>query len=95
MLGFIDEYRVEPICRELPVAPSQYYEMNCRKRNPERLPTRVKRAAVLVPEIERTYAESECLYGARKTWRELRRERWDVARYTTERLMSELGLQSV
>ena len=43
MLGFIDEYRVvygvEPICSELSVAPSQYYEMNRRKRNPERLPT--------------------------------------------------------
>ena len=99
MKCFIDEYRdvygVEPICRELPIAPSQYYEMKRRARDPERLPTRVKRDAVLVPEIERIYAESERRYGARKTWRELRREQWDVARCTTERLMRELGLQGV
>jgi len=99
MVGFIDEHRaaygVEPICRELPIAPSQYYDTKRCERDPERLPTRVKRDAVLVPEIERVYAESECRYGARKTWRELRREHWDVARCTTERLMRELGLQGV
>jgi transposase InsO family protein len=99
MTGFIDEHRdtygVEPICRELPIAPSQYYELKRRKRDPERLPVRVKRDAVLMPEIVRIYAASECRYGARKTWRELRREQWNVARCTTERLMRELGLQGV
>ena len=97
MTTFIDEHRdvygVEPICRELPIAPSQYYDTKRCERDPERLPTRVKRDAVLMPEIERVYAESGCRYGARKVWRELRREQWDVARCTTERLMRELGLQ--
>ena len=99
MTRFIDEHRdvygVEPICRELPIAPSQYYETKRCERDPERLPARVKRDAALVSEIERIYAESECRYGARKTWRELRRAQWDVARCTTERLMRELGLQGV
>ncbi len=32
MVSFIDEYRsaygIEPICKELPIAPSTYYEQN-------------------------------------------------------------------
>jgi transposase InsO family protein len=99
MVRFIDEHRsahgVEPICRELPIAPSQYFEAKRREREPDRVPARAQRDAALVPAIERIYAESECRYGARKTWRELRREQWDVARCTTERLMRELGLQGV
>ena len=32
------------------------------------------------------------VYGARKVWRQLRREEIDVARCTVERLMRELGI---
>ena len=89
MVQFIEEHRAayggESICKELPIAPSQYYEAKRRSLDPGRLPLRVKRDALLAPEIERIYAESGCRYGARKTWRELRREQWDVARCTTER----------
>jgi transposase InsO family protein len=35
------------------------------------------------------------VYGARKVWRQLRREDYDVARCTIERLMREMGLLGV
>jgi putative transposase len=42
MVGFIDEHRVkfgvEPICEVLPIAPSVYYELRARGRNPGSLP---------------------------------------------------------
>ena len=44
MVAFIDthraEYGVEPICAELPIAPSTYYELKARERDPERVPAR-------------------------------------------------------
>lgn len=49
MVGFIDahraEYGVEPICAELQIAPSSYYELKARERDPERIPPRLKRDA--------------------------------------------------
>jgi putative transposase len=42
MVAFVDthraEYGVEPICAELPIAPSTYYEHKARQANPGRLP---------------------------------------------------------
>ena len=99
MVRFVDEYRavygVEPICRQLPIAPSQYYEAKRREREPERRPARTQRDAQLRPEIQRVYGESGARYGARKTWRQLKLEQWHTARCTVERLMRELGLQGV
>jgi len=55
MVQFTDEHRaaygVGSICRELPIAPSQYYEAKRRIRDPDLLPSRVKQDAMLVPEI--------------------------------------------
>ena len=49
MVSFIDEHRddygVEPICRQLPIAPSTYYEHKAREADPERLPPRAQRDA--------------------------------------------------
>ncbi len=97
MVSFIDdhrdEYGVEPIARELPIAPSTYYEHLACRRDPSRLSARVKRDATLVPEIRRIWEENRRVYGARKVWRQLGREGVDVARCTVERLMRKLGLQ--
>jgi len=41
----------------------------------------------------RVFAENFAVYGARKVWRQLKREGFDVARCTVERLMRELGLE--
>ena len=51
MVAFIDahraEYGVEPICAELQIAPSSYYELKARERDPERMPPRLKRDAAI------------------------------------------------
>jgi transposase InsO family protein len=97
MVSFIDEHRdvdgVEPICRQLPIAPSTYYEIKARQSDPSRLPTRAKRDAAMKPQIERVYRENLAVYGAKKVWRQLNREGWAVARCTVERLMGEMGLR--
>jgi putative transposase len=96
MVAFIDahrsEYGVEPICAELPIAPSTYYELKARERDPERVPPRQRRDALLCDEIRRVWRENFCVYGARKTWRQLNREQIPVARCTIERLMGKIGL---
>ena len=84
---------VEPICDELQIAPSTYFEHRARQADPQRSPPRVQRA--LVPEIRRVYEENFHVYGARKVWRQLGREDFIVARCTVERLMRSLGLQAV
>ncbi len=99
MVKFIDEHRevpgVEPICRQLPIAPSVYYEQKAREADPSRLPKRAVRDEALREEIERVWKENFGVYGARKVWRQLLREEVSVARCTVERLMREMGLQGV
>lgn len=96
MISFIDAQRdfhgVEPICKVLPIAPSTYHERVARRHDPARLSARAKRDLTLKPEIMRVFAENFAVYGVRKVWRQLRREGFDVARCTVERLMRELGL---
>ncbi len=96
MVLFLDEHReehgVEPICRQLPIAPSTYYEQKAREADPSRLPNRAIRDAGLREEIERVWKEHFRVYGARKVWRQLIREGIGVARCTVERLMREMGL---
>ena len=57
MVNFIEENReefgVEPICRELPIAPATYYEHRRRRRNPELRPARAKSDEQLKAEILR------------------------------------------
>jgi transposase InsO family protein len=97
MVSFLDEHRaehgVEPICQQLPIAPSIYYEQKAREADPSRLPERVVRDAALREEIKRVWKEHFGVYGARKVWRQLIREKIDVARCTVERLMREMGLE--
>ena len=97
MVAFIDAHRerdgVESICRQLPIAPSTYYEHKAREVAPERLPPRVQRDMALKPEIRRVWDENFQVYGAKKVWRQLNREQIPVARCTVERLMGVQGLQ--
>lgn len=96
MVSFIDEHRgahgVESICKQLPIAPSQYYEQKARHRDSSRLPARTQRDAVLSADIQRVYEENMRVYGAKKVWKQLRREDIQAARCTVERLMRDLGL---
>jgi putative transposase len=97
MITFIDDHRetfgVEPICKVLPIAPSTYHDQAAKRADPEKLPARTKQDLVLKPEIVRVFAENFEVYGARKVWRQLNRERIPVARCTVERLMRDMGLQ--
>jgi len=97
MIAFIDdqrgEYGVEPICKQLPIAASVYYEHKARQSDPSREPARVKRDRWLEAEIQRAWDENLQVYGARKIWRQLNREKITVARCTVERLMKRMDLQ--
>jgi len=99
MAAFIDAHRanygVESICRQLPIAPSTYYQHKCCERDPAQCSMRRQRDQRLLPEIERVWNENHQVYGAKKVWRQLKRERFEVARCTVERLMNRLGLQGV
>lgn len=99
MKAFIDDHRadygVEPICKVLPIAPSTYYAHAARKANPALRSRRAKIDDELVPEIRRVWDENFAVYGVRKVWRQMRRERFEVARCTVARLMKRLGLAGV
>jgi putative transposase len=86
MLAFIDahreQYGVESICKQLPIAPSTYYEHKARQSDPTRLAARVQRDAELSDSIRRVWEENFRAYGARKVWRQLHREGIRVARCT-------------
>ena len=79
----------------MPISPSTYYECKARERDPARWPERVKRDASLKDDIKRVWEDNFQVYGARKVWRQLNRERIEVARCTVERLMQRLGIQGV
>ena len=99
MIGFIDDHReahgVEPICKLLPIAPSTYHAHVAQRADPSLLSARARRDLALREEIGRVFAENFAVYGARKVWRQLRREGQNVARCTVERLMKSMGLQGV
>ncbi len=99
MIGFIDDHReaheVEPICKVLPIAPSTYHAHVAKRANPSLLPQRAQRDEALKVDIRRVFAANFEVYGARKVWRQMRREGHDVARCTVERLMRAVQLQGV
>jgi putative transposase len=98
-VAFIDDHRkgfgVEPICWVLSahgcqIASSTYYAAKTRPPSPRALAD-----AELLAHIERIYFDPNLgrqLYGARKVWRELRRQQIPAARCTVERLMRTAGL---
>jgi len=97
MIAFIDAHRavhgVEPICRVLPIAPSTYHAHAARRADPSKAPARVQSDAELRGAIRRVWDANFQVYGVRKVWRQLRRERLDVARCTVARLMRRMGLK--
>jgi putative transposase len=99
MIAFIDDHReahgVEPICEVLPIAPSTYHAHVATRADPTRLSARAKQDAIREDKIRRVFAENFGVYGARKVWRQLRREGEDIARCTVERLMRNMGLRGV
>ena len=91
----VDRHGVEPICRQLPIAPSTYYDHKAREADVTLWSDRARRDAALEAEIIRVWNENFRVYGARKIWRQLKREGVVVARCTVERLMRKLGIRGV
>jgi putative transposase len=91
---FITEHKarwgVEPICREVRIAPSSYYATLRRPAS-----ARQRRDELLKVAIRRVWEEHRRVYGADKVWAQLKREGTIVARCTVERLMRALGLRGV
>jgi putative transposase len=80
------------VCAVLEIPPSTYYAAKKREREAS---ARSVRDEWLKKEIMRVWADKKIgrrVYGARKVWRQLRREGTEVARCTVERLMGELGI---
>jgi hypothetical protein len=99
MVSFIDDNRdqhgVEPICAQLPIAPSTYYLHKAREVDFTKVSIRHRRDRILIPHIRRVWEENFCVYGACKIWLQLQREGFTIARCTVERLMRQLNIQGV
>jgi len=99
MVDFIDrhraEYGVEPICMELPIAPSTYHAAKACQADPACRSARARHDEALSVEIQRIFDDNFGVYGVRKVWEQLKREGHVVARCTVARLMRRLGLQGV
>ena len=99
MIAFIKEHRgicgVEPICRVLQIAPSTFYAHLAIERDPDKASDRAKRDAELRPEMKRVWEVNLEVYGARKLWHAMKREKFDIARCTVERPMRDIGIKGV
>ena len=97
MIGFINDqravYGVESICRVLPIAPSTYYHRLACLADPSKASARHQRDTELRPEIKRVWDENYQVYGVRKAWHQLKREGFELARCTVERLMKQIGIR--
>src|SRR5438093_888346 len=77
------------------IAPSTYHAHVAKRRDPARLSARARQDVALKIEVRRVFDQNFRVYGARKVWRQLKREGFDVARCTVSRLMRDMGLQGV
>lgn len=83
-----DAFGVEPICRELGVPVSTHYARRSRKPSRRELADRE-----LLVEIHAARTGYRRVYGARKTWKELRRREVAVGRDHVARLMRQEGIE--
>ena len=94
IVGFIDENRdelgVEPICRDLQVAPSTYYAAKSRPPS-----ARAMRDAVMLPVLLALWKANYSVYGAHKLWKAARRAGHDIGRDQVARLMRQAGIRGV
>lgn len=82
-----DAFGVEPICAAIGVPVSTHYARRSRKPSRRELADRE-----LLLEIEAARTGRRKVYGARKTWKELRRRHVDAGRDRVARVMRENGL---
>jgi putative transposase len=94
IVDFIDENKeelgVEPVCKELQVAPSTYYAAKARP-----LSARAARDALLVPILVSIWTANYRVYGVRKLWRAAQRAGHDLGRDQVARLMDIAGIEGL
>ena len=97
MVAFIDAHRevhgVESICTLLPIAPSTYFRRKAEQRDPTKRSARAQRDDVLQAIIRRIWNENQQVYGPRKVWKQMGREKLHAARCRVRRLMRAMGLR--
>lgn len=99
MVLFIDNHReqygVEPICTQLPIAPSTYYLHKARELDITKASERQQCDQFLMPHVQRGWEEDYRVYGARKIWQQLHLGELGVARCTVEWPMWQLSIQGI
>lgn len=93
-MSFIDAHRgefgVEPICRELPIAPSTYYDVKSRP-----VSARARRHAAMTAVLVTLWEANYRVYGARKLWKAAQRAGYQIGRDQVARLMRSAGICGV
>ena len=86
MVAFIDacreDFGVEPICAQLPIAPSSYYDARSRP-----VSARARRHAAMTVVLVALWAANYRVYGARKLWLAARRAGHEIGRDQVAALM--------
>jgi putative transposase len=83
---------VEPICKELQVAPSTYYAAKKRELNPS---ARFIRDATMAPLLMALWISNQKVYGAHKLWKAALRAGHEIGRDQVARIMKSLGIRGV
>ena len=85
-----DEFGVESICAQLPIAPSTYYAAKTT------IPSaRAVRDAVMMQVLMVLWVANRKMYGAHRLWKTARRAGHDIGRDQVARLMRELNIRGV
>jgi putative transposase len=80
------------VCAVLEFPVSTYYAAKKRGSQPSARAVRDEKLKEQIMRVWENRRKGRRLYGARKVWRQLRREGVEVARCTVERLMREMGI---
>ena len=94
MVSFVDAHRadfgVEPICAQLPIAPSTYYDAKSRP-----VSARARRHAAMTAVLVALWTANYRVYGARKLWKAARRAGYEIGRDQVAALMRSAGICGV
>ena len=94
MVAFIDacreDFGVEPICAQLPIAPSSYYDAKSRP-----VSARARRHVAMTAVLVALWAANYRVYGARKLWLAARRAGHEIGRDQVAALMRAAGICGV
>src|SRR3546814_13095720 len=91
VMSFIDSHRealgIEPLCRELAIAPSSYHEHAARLADPAIRSARARRDDEIKQQITRVHDDRSSLYFTRKTSHQMLRTVATVAKQPNDKLI--------